>query len=115
MPDDLHEVQVDVPDDPNGIGELRAQVETLTSERDALRKKTDHMAADRKQRNTYTRRLYVLVVCWLIAVYFTLSLSGCQSNKFTLDSSVLIALITTTTASVIGLFTIVANYLFPKE
>jgi hypothetical protein len=36
-------------------------------------------------------------------------------NWFKLSDSVLIALITTTTASVLGLFTIVANYFFKER
>lgn len=40
---------------------------------------------------------------------------GVSITGFTLDPSVLIALVTTTTVNVLGLFYIVARYLFPSE
>jgi hypothetical protein len=74
----------------------------------------------RDQRRKYARRIFRLVCCWLVLVGYTVIAQAFgvgfgQYGRFHLDNSVLIALITTTTATVIGVFAIVLNYLFPKR
>lgn len=77
-------------------------------------------------RKEYVPKLYVMIVGWLFAVASFVFLTGfssdfinnpdCQLNcvRFKLSDNVLIAFITTTTATVIGLFVIVAKWLFPS-
>ena len=64
-------------------------------------------------RNEYIPKLYKLIVVWLLFVAFCILATGFGFMK--LSDSVLIAFITTTTATVIALFVIVANWLFPKQ
>lgn len=86
---------------------------------DAEGKKLDN---DSKRQNIearkrYANRIFFLVSCWLACMLVVILLSGFggYAKWFNLADSVLIALITTTTISVLGLFTIVVNYLFKSK
>ncbi|MGK0456567.1 MAG: hypothetical protein ACJAUA_000869 [Zhongshania aliphaticivorans] len=59
--------------------------------------------------------LFGLVGAWLVAVTVTIFLSGFGYRNFHLSDSVLIAFITSTTTSVIGLFLLVARWLFGSK
>ena len=62
----------------------------------------------RTQRKEYAEKIFVLISVWLIAVVLIIWNSG--TRYLWLSDSVLIALITTSTATVIGLMAIVCNY-----
>lgn len=64
-------------------------------------------------RRTYTPYLFYMTVAWLVFVAILVSLSAAGFSKLT--DPVLIALITTTTANVVGLFVIAARWLFPSK
>lgn len=83
-------------------------------------------------RKTFSICLFVLVASWIAAVMTVLFMQGCcskdtvtciiegktteiQTVGFFLSDSVLIALISGTSLSVIGLLATVVNYIFPKE
>lgn len=65
------------------------------------------------ERTDYAKKIYRLVKCWLVAIFLILILVGCK--VLVLDVKVLIALISGTTINVLGIFTVVANFLFPKN
>jgi hypothetical protein len=67
-----------------------------------------------RSRKTYANKIFCLIVCWLVAIGAVLLLSGFHAYGFDLDTNVLLALIGGTTLNVLGIFTIVANFLFPK-
>lgn len=74
----------------------------------------------REQRTYYAKRIFRLVRVWLILVGYAVMAQGFGSGfhtygRFDLSDSVIIALLTTTTATVIGALLIVLNYLFPKR
>jgi hypothetical protein len=92
------------------------------------------LEADIAAREKYANRIYALIVGWLIAILIILLLQGFLVKRqitlnfplighrifrtaihFELSAAVLLALIGGTTASVLGLFVIVANYFFPKR
>ena len=56
-----------------------------------------------------------MIVGWLVFVAAVLTSHGCNQIAFQLADSVLIALITTSTATVIGVFLVVTKYLFSKS
>jgi len=56
-----------------------------------------------------------LVAYWIYNVVDILNTSGAKDNNFELSRGVLIALLTTTTANIIGIATIIARYLFPNR
>ena len=72
---------------------------------------------DIEARKEYANKIFILISVWLgcMIVIILLSGFGSKCEYFKMADSVLIALITTTTASVIGLFAIVANYLFKNK
>ena len=77
--------------------------------------KIDDLVQDRDQRKKYSDRLFKLVVWWLIAVSLIILLHGFGYVPFTLSVAVLTTIVGSTTGAVLGLFAIVANYLFPKR
>ncbi len=83
-------------------------------------------------KNTYTHRLFWLMLGWMVAVVLILIASGVKvpdnlpqdhcvwtwcrwCGSFSLSDTVLLALIGATTANVIGLFAVVAKYLFTES
>lgn len=107
-------------DGPDDLAEVEGEQLAGEKWREEHRRKKE--AADLKgherdieNRGKYTSRLYWLMVGWMGAVYAVIVLSGLTAWGFKLSDAVLIALITGTTANVIGLFVIVARYLFSKR
>lgn len=74
-------------------------------------------------RKNYSRWIFGLVVVWLVALLVIVVASGYANTKMPvgdcvgpkISDGVLIALITGTSANIIGLLTIVIMYLFPKR
>ncbi|MCX8519522.1 MAG: hypothetical protein ORN21_05260 [Methylophilaceae bacterium] len=69
----------------------------------------------RKMRIAYASKIFWLILFWLIIVMSSVLLSGSHLRGFTLSDSVLIAFMTTTTVNVLGLFYIVAKWLFANN
>lgn len=72
---------------------------------------------DRAQRKVYADYLFIFLCIYMLIVLSVLYKSGCAQSGFELSDSVVITLITTTTANVIGIFVLVIKYLFksPEE
>jgi hypothetical protein len=139
--DPLNKIPVDPPIPPDGIDdgipdlsedletyqwrvrflELEKQEHELTVERSML-----------TQRRRYALLLFGVILVWLAFIAVVVFLSGAGSHPnvrihiwffrihlptatFKLSDSVLIALISTTTINVLGLFYIVARWLFPSK
>ena len=71
-----------------------------------------------EMRRRYGRWILSLTSLWILAVLVVVFFQGFQyapGSKFYLPDSILITLLGTSTANVIGLLIIVANYLFPKS
>ena len=66
-------------------------------------------------RRKYGKCILGLTFLWIVAVIAVVFLHACQTINFFLSDSVLMMLLGTTTANVISLLVIVANYLFPKN
>ena len=84
-------------------------------ERQELEAQIDQTRSDTKAREKYAPWIFGLVVCWLLAVVGIVLLQGFSPQGFSLANSVLISFITSTTASVVSLFIIVAKYLFSNR
>jgi hypothetical protein len=65
-------------------------------------------------RLSYTGKIFWLVVAWLAAVVLSVALSGFNCGGFRLSDGVIIAFITSTTINVVGLFVIVAKWMYPS-
>lgn len=68
---------------------------------------------DREQRKQFSFWIFLFVCVYMVLALIILILSGCKVLEF--SNGVIVSLLTTTTANVIGLFAVVAKYLFhPK-
>lgn len=67
---------------------------------------------DITQRKEYADKIYCMIVVWLLAIFLLLLLVGYGNCR--LSDQVLITLIGGTTINVLGIFAIVANYIFRK-
>lgn len=70
---------------------------------------------DRDQRKDFAERVYYFACVYMVFVFLILFLSGSTGVNFKLNDSVLITLLRTTTANVIGVFAIVVTYLFSRK
>lgn len=106
--------------------DTRANILLFDAEKAYLENKLREQALIEAQNNndlrkTIPNKLWSLTIWWLIVVVIIIIFSGIDHEAFpgffflNFKPTVLIALITTTTASVIGLFTILLNYLFPNN
>lgn len=69
-----------------------------------------------ESRRGYANKIFFLVVAWLSAMGLIVLLVGwSQYTKFNLERNIILALVGGTTLNVLGIFTIVANFLFPKN
>lgn len=84
---------------------LRIQVKLQQEELDGKKQ-------DREDRKTFAKYLFWLLVGYLIIVFTILILASSDCVGMTVSDSVLITMLATTTANIIGLFAIVARYLF---
>lgn len=69
---------------------------------------------DREQRKKFSFWIFLFVCVYMVLALVILILSGCEVLEF--SNGAIVSLLTTTTANVIGLFAVVAKYLFhPKN
>ena len=76
------------------------------------REELENKKQNRSQRKTYAYKLFVFLCAYMVLVFLVLFFCGFSLFGFTLRDTVLVALITTTTANVIGIFAFVVRYLF---
>ena len=110
--------------DPPGLEKVKAPAaESQKPDQETEQELFDHkfkdeelqgLQQDRQERKTYANRIYWLIVVWLGMLFVMLGIQGFKPLNFSIDDKVLITLITGTTVNVIGIFLVVANYLFPR-
>lgn len=93
-----------------------SKVKRLTIlEQDFYKIHTAGLAQDIEERKHYALRIYKLTVGWLITLAAFVLLHGWQSHLgLNISEKIILALITSATIQVVGLFVIVARYLFPS-
>lgn len=84
-------------------------------ENDALDEVNKGEVQDREQRKQFAEMIFTFVSLYMGAVIFILLSSGARWVDFHLSDQVIITLITTTTANIIGILLIVVHYLFRKK
>lgn len=94
--------------------EAEKEAEKLEIANERLRDELKEARDLHELRKTYTTKLFWLIVGWLLVVVLYVFLAAAFGNHFKLSDSVLIAFITSTTVSVLGLFIVVAKWLFPS-
>ncbi|MEZ5032582.1 MAG: hypothetical protein R2787_14420 [Saprospiraceae bacterium] len=93
-------------DDDKGIQELNKYFKAKRK-REEVRLDGDRQ--DIAERKKYAEYIFILLSIWLLFILMIIFKQPSLSNE------VLIALLTTTTLKVIGLFWLVARYLFPRS
>lgn len=92
--------------------------EQLREERlknEALEEENRGDSQDRDQRKDFAERIYSFAAIYMFGVFVILFLSGTETTNFKLSDNVLITLLGTTTANVIGILIIVVTYLFSRK
>ncbi|SDR86557.1 hypothetical protein SAMN05216490_0088 [Mucilaginibacter mallensis] len=91
---------------------LLSEASYIAEERDRAesKEKLKGNKQDRKERKLYANLSFVLICMWLIIVLAIFVAIG--QKKLTYSDTVIVALLTTTTANVIVIFNFVMKYLF---
>lgn len=125
LPEEAQTEQLETYEGRSDHSSIVEQLAEKEEERDQEKKRADDLAYDLAQlkfnerydlhelRRTYTPYLFYMTVGWLgfVAALVTLNAFGLAN----LSDAVLVALITTTTANVIGMFLVAARWLFPSK
>ena len=90
----------------------QAELEAMAIENKLKAEELKQREQDREQRKSYALYAFKFLVAYMVLVFVVLMLGGLRPWGFCLKDGVLIALITTTTANVIGIFAFVMMYLF---
>ena len=92
---------------------LAATAEKNHYDVEAIKQHVKELVETHDLRKAYLPRLFWMIVSWLIVV--VLFVLAASIKWITLSDSVLIAFITSTTVSVLGLFIVAARWLFPQS
>lgn len=106
------EERTEIKDDEIELIRKREEVKTMTVANKIRNEELENRRQDRAQRKVYADNLFTFLCFYMILVFFILYKSGSLYNSFELSDSVIIALITTATANIIGIFAFVVRYLF---
>lgn len=93
---------------------LEAETRRLELENQSLEGDNIGDSQDRNQRKEFAERIFSFVCLYMFAVFLILFLCG-SSGRFNLSDTVLMTLLGTTTANVIGILIIVVTYLFSRN
>ena len=96
-----------LPDLERDLGEHQLQYEV-----DALRQQLQEAQETHRLRIGYANKIFALVCVWLGCVIGAVLLAGFQTFGFALSDKVLMTFIASTTVPVLGLFVIVAKWMF---
>lgn len=72
----------------------------------------ESLTQDRKERKKFANKLYWFLLGFILCVVILVFLSGNKCLNFNLSDAVLVTLLTTTSANIIGVFVFVVRYLF---
>ena len=86
--------------------------EIKIAELDIKKEELESKRQDRLQRKAYADNIFKFLCVYMIAIFIIIFRHGEILNGFELADSVVITLITTTTANIIGIFILVVRYLF---
>lgn len=104
-------------DSPDLKTKLEEQSALLAKARTELvQAKVKSVHQDIDERKNYAAKIFKLICWWVAGLLTVVCLSSwAGATRFRTATSVLLALVGSTTATVLGLFYIVAHYLFPDR
>lgn len=91
------------------------EIDALQTENDIRKEELKNCEQDRQQRKEFATKIYHFLCVYLFFVFLLILLSGASCIKFELTEGVIITLLSTTTANVIGIFILVVKYLFASK
>ena len=112
---DLERLRQEQPSDEEPEALSAFAIEKRNLETDRQREALAGLVQDREQRKKYSTRLFSLICVWIGLIVSIVFLHGCEEVPFRLAQTEIVTLIGSTTLNVLGLFVIVARYLFPKR
>lgn len=89
-----------------------AEIDALQTENDIRKEELKGRVQDREQRKEFAIKIYHFLCFYLSVVLLLVILSATPLIKFELTEGIIITLLTTTTANIIGIFILVVKYLF---
>jgi len=121
--DDLQRLKpkiANVPSAPDPRTEVELLAQELNQKRFELRHKELELTnfdQDIKLRKRFAVALFCVLLFWIFVIIYIVLCSGAgrmvfAGTKFYLSDTVIITLITSTTANIVGFFLVVTNYLF---
>ena len=93
----------------------QAELDALTIENKLRAEELANRQQDRSQRKDYGIYSLFFLIGYMVVVFFIIMSEGFGWWGFHLEYGIMIALITTMTANVIGIFAFVMKYLFNKK
>lgn len=97
-------------------GRIKEQeLRKLQLENDARKVENESESQNKQQRKDFAERIYSFASIYMLGVFLMLFISGTETINFRLSDNVLITLLRTTTANVIGILVIVVTYLFSRK
>lgn len=113
--DERDERQTSIAKDEGDRIKQKYQEEKWKTENNILAEELEGIKQDRAQRKEFAIRIFNFVSLYMLGVFFVLVMSGITCNNFLLSDTVLVTLLGTTTATIIGVFNFVARYLFHNK
>lgn len=114
-PDGFRGIRAKEPDDLDPEAVAAHRIEQLEIKNDYLRERIESIRQDREQRGKYADRIFHLVVGYLVTIGLIVIADGLDRVPFSVPVAALATLVGSTAVSVLGLFGIVAAYLFSKR
>ena len=113
---DLNAINASQLDQVSDVPDIKTITEELDVERGHKQAQLESYKQDTQERKKYAARIFWVCAYWVTAIFLLLVLNGFGAAiYFKLSDSVLLAAIGSTTANILGIFYIVARYLFPKR
>lgn len=113
--DEKDELQTSIKENESSAIREKYLEQKWKTENELLIEELESHKQDRDQRKDFALKIFVFVSFYMFGVFFLLMLSGTECNRFHLSDSVLLTLLGTTTATIIGVFNFVARYLFHNK
>ena len=122
--DELLKKMSETPDSPNVVERKYDDIEEkikkeelrkLTLENEAREGENAGDNQDRAQRKEFADRIFSFVAMYMFFVGLVVFLCGHKFSSFNLSDTVLVTLLGTTTANVIGILIIVVTYVFSRK
>ncbi len=106
-------IKASLPALQNRVTAEEAQLSREELEHYELKLRLQNEQQNIEERKRYALRIFIMIACWLVAIIAIIVSEG--FSWLEISDAVLIALISSTTVSVLAFFLAVTRYLFPNQ